>query len=72
MSDQRRARATYLLDTLEAAADGLRFWLSTGQYTCCDRCLQHVPAADPVGRPVRHQLGRLGQPQVWCEAVTCA
>lgn len=62
-----RARATYLLDTLDAVEAGLEHWLATDQYTLCGRCSQRVPAADASGVPVRHQLGSLGRPGVWCE-----
>jgi len=66
VNGQQRARATHLLDTLDAVAEELAHWLSTGMFTVCARCGQKVPAADVAGAPVRHQLGRLGQPDVWC------
>lgn len=67
MTDHQRARATHLLDTLDAVETELSHWLRTGQTTTCERCSQRVPAVDSSLRPVRHQLGRLGRPGVWCE-----
>lgn len=56
------ARATHLVDQLDAAVAELGHWLATGERTKCRRCAQVVPAS-ASGMPVRHQLR--GQ---WCEA----
>ncbi len=62
----RRIVATHLLDQLDGATAELAHWLSTGERTTCPRCGQSVPAADDTCAPVRHQLGRVGQPGAWC------
>lgn len=56
----RRIRATYALDLLDAATAELAHWLSTGERVTCPRCAVTVPAKAP-GVPARHQAR--GQ---WC------